>query len=87
MIYAKPTNTEIKVWEVLNKVSSTSPIEEYNSNNVKLGVNDYIGTGNKLKTNEKYYAMIIIGDTTGDTKIELGDVSKLYNFYRGNKKI
>ena len=84
-VYVKPTSKEVKVSEVLSKVSSSYTIEAYNTNNVKISVNDYIGTGNKLKTNEKYYAIIILGDTTGDGKIEIGDVAALYNHYRGNK--
>ena len=85
-IYVVPNTTEIKASELLNKLHSTISIEIYN-NDIKISTNDYVGTGYKIKVQDDYYNIVVLGDITGDGKISLGDVSALYNHYKGNKTL
>ena len=49
---------------------------------------EYIGTGFKIiNPDDTTYTVILIGDLTGDGKIELGDVAKLYSYYKKSKEI
>ena len=52
-----------------------------NSNNI-VSDDAYIGTGYKVVVDNITYHVIVLGDVTGDGRISLADVSKLYNYYR-----
>ena len=86
-IYAVPTSMEFRVSELLTKLDYENPVEIYNTDNEKLKMNDAVGTGYTLKTSNKTYTIVVLGDVTGDGIIEIGDVSKSYNGFRGNKPI
>ena len=86
-LYAKPTLKEYKQSELESKVVSAVTIEIYNSDNQKISSTDRVGTGYKIKASDVYYDVIVLGDLTGDGQISLGDVSALYNHYRGNKSL
>ena len=51
--------------------------------------NEFIGTGNKIEVYDKDdrllfdYMTVVLGDVTGDSLIDLGDVAKLYQHTRG----
>ena len=83
IIYAVPTTFEYKVAELLSKLKN-SDVEVYNSDNKLLDMGDNVGTGYKLKSANNTYDIVVLGDITGDGNISLGDVSKLYNYYKGN---
>lgn len=52
-----------------------------------LGNNDFLTTNSKIKiqlSNNTYeYTIIVLGDITGSGDIFIGDVSKLYQYYKG----
>ena len=81
-IYAVPTSYELTVSEFLSCIDYYSKVDVYNSDDELLTDNDILGTGSKLKINNTYYSIIVLGDVTGDGLIQLGDVAKLYNAYK-----
>ena len=86
IIYAVPTTFEYKTAELLSRAKNNS-VEVYNNENKLLGMNDSVGTGYKLKVSNSTYDIVVLGDITGDGNISLGDVSKLYNYYKGNRDL
>ena len=85
VIYAVPTSFEFKVGELLDNINYTGEATVYNSDKEQLNTNDIVGTGCTLVVSDVSYDIVVLGDVTGDGLIEIGDVSKLYNHYRGNK--
>ena len=85
VIYAVPTSNEFKVSEFFNNLEFMDEVKVYNSDNQLLNIDDYLGTGSTLKISSFTFNIVVLGDVTGDGLIEIGDVSKLYNHYRGNK--
>ena len=86
-IYINPTNLYLKAREVFSKVDSEYDLSIINSNNEALNKNDFTATGYKLNVNNTNYDLVVMGDVTGDGKINLGDVSKLYNTYKGKETL
>ena len=84
-IFAKPVDKEYKQSELESKVETANNMEIYDKNNNKVNNNALVGTGYKIKTSNVYYDVIVLGDITGDGKISLGDISAIYNHYKGNK--
>lgn len=66
---------------------SNATIEVYNSKDVKISNTDKLGTNYKVivtKAGEKtIYTIVTKGDTTGDARITLPDVTRLYHHYKG----
>lgn len=86
-IYAIPTTFDYKYDELLGNIKYNYQLQVYNNNNELVNEDDSIGTGYKLSINNNYYDIVLLGDITGDGKIQLGDVSALYNHFKNNKTI
>ena len=58
-----------------------------NNKGVTMSGTDKVGTGSNVKidlSNEALnYKIVVLGDTTGDGKVNVIDVTKLYQQYRG----
>ena len=83
-IYVKPTASNFLVEELIRNVESLDKIKIYNTNNVELENTEKVKTGYTLKTSNVTFNIVVLGDVTGDGNIDLGDVAKLYNSYKGN---
>jgi hypothetical protein len=68
-------------------ISSSSMVEVYNYKNQKINQNAKLGTGYRVVvTNDldiKEYVIVSKGDITGDAKVNLNDVTRLYHYYKG----
>ena len=82
-IKAKPFDSKLTRDVFLNNIVSSKPILLYNLNNNEVTSNVNIGTGFTLVSGTYNLKIILKGDVTGDGTINLGDVSKLYNYHRG----
>ena len=73
----------IKDIEINNEIT----IEVYNSKDVKIENTEKLGTNYKVVLNNGSkkitYTIITMGDTTGDARISLNDVTRLYHHYKG----
>ena len=90
VIYAKPTSYDFKAGEFLSKIDygkDYSNINLYDKSNKELDYNSAISTGDKLTVENTNYTIVVIGDVTGDGSISLGDVSRLYNHYKGKNTL
>jgi len=69
------------------EISDDSVIEIYNSKDIKVDNTSVLGTNYKViittGTEVKKYVIIVKGDTTGDGKINLNDITRLYHYYKG----
>lgn len=69
------------------EISDDSVIEIYNSKDIKVDNTSVLGTNYKViittGTEVKKYVVIVKGDTTGDGKINLNDITRLYHYYKG----
>lgn len=69
------------------KINDDSVIEIYNSKDIKVDNTSVLGTNYKViittETEVKKYVIIVKGDTTGDGKINLNDITRLYHYYKG----
>ena len=86
-IYATPTTYKYRLEELLANIESTYEIKVYNKDNEELKLGDYVSTGCKAIANNSTYNIILLGDLTSDGEISLGDVSSLYNYYRGKNEL
>ena len=84
-IYAIPTTYNYRVEELLSNISSDKEIKVYNSNDEELKLGDNVYNGCKVNVNSNSYEIVVMGDVTGDGLIEIGDISRLYNHFRGTK--
>ena len=82
-IYAVPTTYNFRVEEFLSKLTSSSDMIIRNNVNEILKNGDLITSGYTLTSNNTTYNIVVIGDVTSDGSIDLGDVAKLYNSYKG----
>lgn len=61
-------------------------ISLYNSKNNLVNNDSPLGTGYKVIANklgeEKEFKIVVKGDTTGDAKINLNDITRLYHYYK-----
>lgn len=62
---------------------NTSNIVIKDKNNNELKDTDSITTSSKVTINNKEYTFVILGDITGSGNIFIGDISKLYRYYKG----
>ena len=83
-IYITPTTLDYNKNELSNNLSVSVGYEIYDNKNQKVTTNTNIGTGYKLKVGNDTYNIVVLGDVTGDGKISLGDIAKLYNHYKNN---
>ena len=69
------------------EINSGITIEVYNSKDVKIENTEKLGTNYKVVLNDGSkkitYTIITMGDTTGDARISLNDVTRLYHHYKG----
>lgn len=69
------------------EISDDSVIEIYNSKDIKVDNTSVLGTNYKViittETEVKKHVIIVKGDTTGDGKINLNDITRLYHYYKG----
>ena len=86
-IYAVPTTYKFRAGELLEKINSDTDLKVYNTNNQELKVGDSVISGYTLKADNTSYNIIVLGDVTSDGTINLGDVSKLYNAYKGKSTL
>ena len=68
-------------------ISDDSEVKVYNSNNVEIDNSSILGTNYKVVvTNDDEvvtYVIVVKGDTTGDAKVNLNDITRLYHNYKG----
>ena len=80
---------EFTVSNMLDKITTTGDIIITDADGSGVDTNGYVGTGYKinikLSTNEYNYTAIVLGDTNGDGKITVADVSKSFQYYRNKK--
>ena len=85
-IYNVKLNTSVN--DLLSLINTSGSVSILDNENVKKN-NDLIGTGNivsiQFRNETKKYIIVIKGDTTGDGKVSVGDVAKLYQYLK--KKI
>ena len=86
-VIVKPAEKEYKQNELESNVETANDIEIYDHDNKKISNTDPVGTGYKIKTSNVYYDVVVLGDITGDGLVQIGDVSALYNHYRGKKTL
>ena len=67
---------------ILNVIGNNNNINIYENNKV-ISATTNIKTGNKLKTKNKEYTIIISGDTNSDGKVNGSDIIKTYSMYKG----
>ena len=80
-LYVLPTSSTIKVEELLRNVESSDKIAIKNGDTT-LSKSDSVKSGYKFVSGSLNYDIIVVGDVTGDGKLDLGDVSYLYNYTR-----
>ena len=85
-IYAVPTKLYLSKEEFISNIDNISSYDIYDNNQQKINDGN-IETGYSIKVNGKSYQIIILGDVTGDGDINIGDVSKLYNTYKGKTSL
>ncbi len=86
-VIVKPAEKEYKQSELESNVETANDMEIYDHDNKKISNTDPVGTGYKIKTSNVYYDIVVLGDITGDGLVQIGDVSALYNHYRGKKTL
>jgi len=68
--------------EFMNNITATDQIKII-SDGLEVTNNVAIGTGTIIKVGATEYTLILKGDVTGDGNINLSDISKIYNYYKG----
>lgn len=75
----------------LEKIDDKSTISIYNYQNDLINNNAPLGTGYTIYINNtgtiNQYKIIVKGDTTGDAKINLNDITRLYHYYKKIEKM
>jgi hypothetical protein len=66
----------------MNNITATDQIKII-SDGLEVTNNVAIGTGTIIKVGATEYTLILKGDVTGDGNINLSDISKIYNYYKG----
>lgn len=68
------------------EINSNSNIKIYNSKNILIDKTQKLGTGYRVVINNSgntdEYKIIAKGDITGDAKINLNDITRLYHYYK-----
>ena len=86
-IYAVPTTYNFRVEELVSKLNSEDDITIYNKTNEELNYGDKVISGSTLVSNNSTYNIVVLGDVLNDGTINLGDISKLYNAYKGKTSL
>ena len=68
--------------DFVNNITATDQIKVI-KNGTEITTNIAIGTDTTVKVGNAEYKLVLIGDVTGDGYINLSDVSKIYNYYKG----
>ncbi|MBE6148620.1 MAG: hypothetical protein E7167_03930 [Firmicutes bacterium] len=90
ILYNIKNNTKIAEYLSNFKYASILNIKFYNQNNVLItNLDAIVGTGSRVEfydgnTLLESYTNIVRGDITGDGLVNLSDLSKIFNYYRGN---
>ena len=70
----------------LESVENNTAITVYNYKNILIDNNKPLGTGYKVILNNggviDTYKIVVKGDITGDSKINLNDITRLYHYYK-----
>lgn len=74
----------ITVKEFKKKINTKEELKITDSNNNILTDEDNITTSSTVNINNKTYTFSILGDITGTGNIFIGDISKIYRYYKGN---
>lgn len=73
------------------ELKDNSSVEIYNFKNEEIDKNSVLGTGYKIIINNdkiiNEYTIIVMGDITGDARINLNDVTRLYHYYKSIEKM
>ena len=68
------------------EINSNSTVKIYNYKNALIDKTQKLGTGYRVVINNsgniKEHKIIARGDTTGDAKINLNDITRLYHYYK-----
>ena len=68
------------------EINSNSNIQIYNYKNISIEKTQQLGTGYRVIVNNlgniSEYKIIVKGDITGDAKINLNDITRLYHYYK-----
>ena len=68
------------------EINENTNIQIYNYKNIPIDQNQKLGTGYRVVINNSgninEYKIIVKGDTTGDAKINLNDITRLYHYYK-----
>lgn len=76
-----------KVNNLINKVSLNTDVSVVNANGNHLSSDILVGTGDKLKIklgdSTIEHTLVVLGDVTGDGKVNVTDVGKLYRYLKG----
>lgn len=68
-------------------INDDSDIKVYNSNNIEIDNSSILGTNYKVVVTTDgdvvTFVIVVKGDTTGDAKVNLNDITRLYHNYKG----
>ena len=69
------------------EINSNTTVEVYNSKDIKIRNTEKLGTNYKVVVTNNgiktVYTIVARGDTTGDARVSLNDVTRLYHHYKG----
>ena len=75
-----------KIASELEEIGDKATITVYNNKNIEVENNAPLGTGYRVLVNEsgiiKGYKIVVKGDITGDARINLNDITRLYHYYK-----
>lgn len=75
-----------KIASELEEIGNKATITVYNNKNIEVENNAPLGTGYRVLVNEsgiiKGYKIVVKGDITGDARINLNDITRLYHYYK-----
>ena len=76
-----------KYSELVSKIKTSGKISIISQDGETLTMDDIVKTNDKIKIEvggtEHIYSISVLGDLTGDGKIEINDVSRLFRYYMG----
>ena len=86
MYVSIPLNYNLTFSDLISKLTiKNTSVSSYNSSNTSVSNSSSVTTASKLKTNNKSYNIVILGDVTGNGKISASDVMKVAtHVIRGN---
>lgn len=82
---------DTNVTNMLTKIDTSGTITVKNSDGIVASASALVGTGFNvnivLNSGTRNYDVVVLGDTTGDGKITVSDVSRLFQVYRGTNSM